>query len=159
MTNIPHLHQLIPHDTPMVLVDELIDVGEEHVHCRVNINENCIFFNAETRSIPGHVGIEFMAQSVAGWSGYHAWKQSKDSPIGFLLGCRRYQTECSAFHEGDLLDIYAERLMENNGMAVFTCRIEHQGTVLATCQLNAFVPSPEKLDQMIGNSQENRNPS
>ncbi len=157
MTNIPHLHQLIPHDTPMVLVDELIDVGEEHVHCQVNVNENCIFFDPETRSISGHVGIEFMAQSVAGWAGYHAWKQGKPSPIGFLLGCRRYQAECSAFNEGDLLDIYAERLMENNGMAVFICRIEHQGALLATSQLNAFVPSPEQLDQMIGHSQENRN--
>ena len=159
MTKIPHLHQLLPHDTPMVLVDQLIDVGEEHIHCQVTVREDCIFFNAHSRAIPGYVGIEFMAQSVAGWSGYHSWLQDQPSPIGFLLGCRRYQAECSAFSEGDTLDIFAERLMESNGMAVFSCRIEHQGQLLATSQLNAFVPSQEKLDQMIGHSQDNRTTS
>lgn len=159
MTSIPHLHQLLPHDTPMVLVDELIDVGEKHIHCQVTISDRCIFFNAESRTIPGYVGIEFMAQSVAGWSGYHAWQRGEASPIGFLLGCRRYQAHCCAFNEGDMLDIYAEQLMESNGMAVFTCRIECQGKVLASSQLNAFVPPQEKLNQMFNNMQENRNHS
>lgn len=159
MTSIPHLHQLLPHDAPMVLVDELIDVGEEHVHCQATISEHCIFFNPDSRTIPGYVGIEFMAQSVAGWSGYHAWLQGEASPIGFLLGSRRYQTNCSAFKEGDVLDIYAERLMESNGMAVFSCRIECLGKELASSQLNAFVPPQEKLDQMLGSFQKNRNHS
>lgn len=154
MTNIPHLHQLLPHDMPMALVDELIEVGETHIHCRVTPNENCLFFDAEARVIPGYVGVEFMAQSVAGWSGYHAWTRGESSPIGFLLGSRQYQVECSAFKENEVLDIHAEQVMENNSMAVFSCRIEHQGQVLAISQLNVYVPSPEKLDLML-----NRNPS
>ncbi|WP_299019754.1 hotdog family protein [uncultured Photobacterium sp.] len=154
MTNIPHLHQLLPHDMPMALVDELIDVGETYIHCQVTPSESNLFFDSESRTIPGYVGIEFMAQSVAGWSGYHAWKKGEVSPIGFLLGCRRYQADASAFKENEVLDIYAEQVMENNGMAVFSCRIEHQGKVLASSQLNAFVPTKEKLDQML-----NRNPS
>lgn len=154
MTNIPHFHQLLPHDMPMALVDELIEVGETHIHCRVTPSENSLFFDVGARAIPGYVGIEFMAQSIAGWSGYHAWARGESAPIGFLLGCRRYQTDCSAFKESEVLDIHAEQLMVNNGMAVFSCRIEHQGLVLAISQLNVYVPSPEKLDLML-----NRNPS
>jgi len=149
MANPPHLHQLLPHELPMVLVDELIDVGDKHVHCRVMPSEQCLFFDTDTRSIPSYVGVEMMAQSVAGWSGYHAWKRGESSPVGFLLGCRRYQTECSVFKEHKVLDIYAEQVMENNGMAVFSCRIEHQGTVLANSQLNLFIPSQEKLEQTL----------
>ncbi|MDO6498299.1 hotdog family protein [Photobacterium sanguinicancri] len=149
MTKIPHLHQLLPHDTPMVLVDELIDVGDEHVHCQVTIREENIFFNSQTRSIPGYVGIEFMAQSVAGWSGYQAWCNNQSAPIGFLLGSRRYDSDYSQFDEHNVFDIFAEKVMENNGMAAFACRIEHQGTVIAKSQLNAFVPTEQQLDQML----------
>ena len=90
-----------------------------------------------------------MAQTVAGWSGYHAANRGEASPVGFLLGCRRYQAECSAFEENQALDIYAEQVMENNGMAVFACRIEHQGNLLASSQLNLFIPSKKKLEQTI----------
>jgi len=149
MANPPHLHQLLPHEQPMALVDELVDVGDKHIHCRVIPGERNLFFDTESRTIPGYVGVELMAQSVAGWSGYHAWVRGKSSPVGFLLGCRCYKTECSAFKEHQVLDIYAEQVLENNGMAVFSCRIEHQGTVLANSQLNLFIPSQEKLEQTL----------
>ena len=145
MSDIPHLHQLLPHDMPMALVDELVDIGKDHVHCRVTPGPGCLFFDPRNRTVPAYVGIEFMAQSVAGWSGYHAWRQGRLSPIGFLLGCRRYLTGCSGFREHETLDIHAEQVLENKGMAVFNCRIECRGEVLASCQLNIYVPSPDKL--------------
>lgn len=149
MVEYPHLHQLLPHESPMALVDELVDVGDSHVHCRVIVGEQNLFFDTESRVIPGYVGVELMAQTVAGWSGYHAVNRGEASPVGFLLGCRRYQAECSAFEENHALDIYAEQVMENNGMAVFACRIEHQGNLLASSQLNLFIPSKKKLEQTI----------
>lgn len=152
MTKIPHIHQLLPHEPPMALVDEQVDVGDTYAHCRVTISERCPYFCRKTRSVPGYVGIEFMAQTVAGWSGYHSWIQGGSSPIGFLLGSRRYQAIRSDFEENEVLDIYTEQIMENKGMAVFSCRIEHQGTVIASSQLNVFVPSPEKLEQMLERS-------
>ncbi|MGF1688568.1 hotdog family protein [Photobacterium japonica] len=154
MTNIPPLSDLLPHDMPMVLVDTLVEVSAFAVHCQVTVHEGGLFFDAERRELPGYVGIELMAQTIGGWSGYHAWCRGEVSPVGFLLGSRRYQTACAAFPEHSVLDIYAEQVLENNGMAVFACRIEQQGQVLATSQLNVFVPSPEKLDHML-----NRNPS
>ena len=69
MSHIPALIDLLPHETPLALVDELIEVSELSIHCQVTINENNVFFNHETHTIPAWVGIEFMAQSVAGWSG------------------------------------------------------------------------------------------
>ncbi|PSV26369.1 MULTISPECIES: hotdog family protein [unclassified Photobacterium] len=148
MTNCPPLHQLLPHEAPMILVDDLIDVGEKHIHCRVAISRHCLYFDSETQSIPAYVGIEFMAQTVAGWSGFHAWKKGEDAPIGFLLGCRRYHSECSAFQEHEILDIHAEQIMENNGMAVFDCKIICHQQIVASSQLNAFVPSKSQLEQM-----------
>ena len=154
MSHIPDLIDLLPHDTPLALVDKLIDVQELSIHCQVIISDKNVFFNHETNTIPALVGIEFMAQSVAGWSGYHAWKKGNKSPIGFLLGSRKYKAECSEFQQGDTLDIFAEQILENNGMAVFSCYIECNGQQIASSQLNVFVPTEEKLEELLAPKQD-----
>ena len=154
MSRIPDLIDLLPHDMPLALVDELIDVQDLSIHCQVTISDKNIFFNHETKTIPAWVGIEFMAQSVAGWSGYHAWKKGNKSPIGFLLGSRKYKAECSEFQQADTLDIFAEQVLENNGMAVFSCYIESNGQQVASSQLNLFVPTEEKLEELLAPKQD-----
>ncbi|HCG9900865.1 TPA: hotdog family protein [Vibrio parahaemolyticus] len=154
MTKLPPIEQLLPHDKPMILVDRAIDVQQDTIHCQVDIAEHNPFFDSASQTEPAYVGIEFMAQSVAAWSGYHALMKEQAPPIGFLLGSRRYTSECDAFSRGQVLDVYAEKVMEDNGMAVFSARIELQGTVVATCQLNVYVPSEEKLQEMKIRSQQ-----
>ncbi len=44
MSSIPPLIDLLPHDTPLALVDELIEVNDLSVHCQVTIGENNVFF-------------------------------------------------------------------------------------------------------------------
>lgn len=149
MINTPPLAQLLPHDAPMILVDKLISVGTENIHCQVTIRSDHLFFDSQSQAIPGYVGIELMAQTIAAWAGYHAWLQGKPSPIGFLLGCRRYHSEWSQFNEGAVLDIYAERLMQDNNMAVFSCQIVSQQQTIATSQLNTYLPSEEKIAALL----------
>ncbi|MDG3087541.1 hotdog family protein [Vibrio hannami] len=148
MTDLPDVKDLLPHEASMAFIDRLIDVDETSVHCQVDVSESNLFFDKETNGIPAYVGIEFMAQTIAAWSGYHAWRVQNPPPVGFLLGSRRYNTDVSAFESGSLLDVYAEQVMEDNGMAVFTGRIEHDGKSVAQCQLNVYVPSEEKLEEM-----------
>ncbi len=148
MTDIPAIETLLPHAKPMVLVDRAIEIGETSIHSQVDIDKHLLFFNQETKTVPAYVGIEFMAQSIAAWSGYQALQRGEEPPIGFLLGSRRYTTECDQFTQGQTLDIFAEQVMEDNGMAVFSGRIEYQGNTVAQCQLNVYVPSPEKLQEM-----------
>lgn len=154
MTNYPSIAQLLPHDEPMILIDRALDIQQDTIHCQVEIGAKNPFYNAETSTIPAYVGIEFMAQSVAAWSGYHALQQGDEPPIGFLLGSRRYLSHCDAFQNGQLLDIYAEKMMEDNGMAVFSARIEYQQQTIASCQLNVYVPSEQKLQEMKIRSQQ-----
>jgi len=153
MTDIPSIDVLLPHDAPMIFIDRAVKVEDESIHCQVTISEQNLFFDKETQSIPAYVGIEFMAQSIAAWSGYHAHQKGKEAPIGFLLGSRRYQAQCDEFSIGQTLDIFAEQLMEDNGMAVFTASIELAGEPLAQCQLNVYVPTQEKLQEMKTRSQ------
>ncbi|PJC85976.1 3-hydroxydecanoyl-ACP dehydratase [Vibrio sp. HA2012] len=148
MEKLPEVKDLLPHDEPMVLLNRVISVEEISIHCQADVTEANLFFDHEKRVIPAYVGIEYMAQSIAAWSGYHARKRQESPPIGFLLGSRRYNTELGAFHENMVLDIFAEQVMEDSGMAVFSGRIEHNGTLIAQCQLNVYVPDEDKLQEM-----------
>jgi len=148
MTELPAIETLLPHDNPMILVDRALSIGEKSIHSQVDIDKHLMFFNPETNTVPAYVGIEFMAQSIAAWSGYQALQQGQQPPIEFLLGSRRYARECDQFTLGQTLDIFAEQVMEDNGMAVFSGRIEYQGNTIAQCQLNVYVPTQEKLQEM-----------
>ncbi len=151
MTNkFAHISEFLPHKEPMILIDKLVAVDSLTVHCQVTVSSQSLFFDKQLNAIPAWVGMEFMAQTVAAWSGYQASLRGEKSPIGFLLGSRRYTSECSEFSEGKVLDIYAEQLMENEGMAAFACSIKCDGQELATSQLNAFVPPQDKLQQILG---------
>ncbi|WP_295892010.1 hotdog family protein [uncultured Vibrio sp.] len=153
MNNIPSVEELLPHDEPMILIDRVLSIDVDSIRAQVDIGSKNPFYNEETQTIPAYVGIEFMAQAIAAWSGYHAIAQSEQPPIGFLLGSRRYHTLCDAFSNGQVIDIYAEQVMESNGMAVFSADLEHQGVKIATAQLNVYVPSEQKLQEMKMRSQ------
>lgn len=66
MTKLPPIEQLLPHDKPMILVDRALDVQQDTIHCQVDIAEHNPFFDSASQTVPAYVGIEFMAQSVAG---------------------------------------------------------------------------------------------
>ncbi len=143
MNDLPNIAQLIAHDAPMILIDELVHAEEDKVHCRVIIHASGIFFNAQTRAVPGYIGMEFMAQTVAIWAGYHAWKRNETPAIGFLLGGRSYRSEQPHFPEGMVLDIHAKQILKSDNMAAFSCTIHHKGILQATCELNVYEPPAE----------------
>jgi len=149
MTELPDLSLLLPHQAPMILIQKLIQVNESSVHCQVKIDANNLFFDGQLAAVPSWVGIEFLAQTISAWAGYHAYLENRTPPVGFLLGSRRYKTNCDVFAENMLLDLYAEQLMENEGMSAFACRIECRGKELITAQVNVFVPPPEQLEKIL----------
>ena len=145
----PSVASLVPHEAPMILIDKLIHADANSVHCQVHINSQSQFFESQNKAVGAWVGIEYMAQAIAAWSGYQHVLQQRPSSIGFLLGSRRYHCEAAFFHEGDVLDIYAEQLLENEGMGVFSCSIKNKKELLASAQLNVFVPNSEQLEAML----------
>lgn len=147
MTDIPSVDQLLPHDDPMILIDRAISVEALSIHCQVDIGAHNLFFDTESQTVPAYVGIEFMAQSVAAWSGYHALENGT-TPQSDSYSVLVATNHCVMNSPRSDLDIYAEQLMEDSGMAVFTARVEDQGELVAQCQLNVYVPTEQKLQEM-----------
>lgn len=154
MTNLvsvdfPLVADLLPHNEPMILLDKLIFADNEKTHCQVYISENSPFYDEGLQSVGAWVGIEYMAQAIAAWSGYRSSLKNEVPQIGFLLGTRRYSSEVVSFKKGQCLDIYTDKLLENEGMGAVACSIACEGETVVTAQLNVFSPNKEQLEEML----------
>ncbi|TLM75660.1 hypothetical protein ACONUD_16170 [Microbulbifer harenosus] len=130
--------ELVPHSGDMSLLEEVLEVAEETLRARVKVRDDGIF--SRGNRVPAYVGIEYMAQAVAAFSGYHARQAGKPVELGFLLGTRRFNTTVAWFACGSTLEIAVERLLQaDNGMATFECRLTGEG-VEQSARLNVFQP-------------------
>jgi predicted hotdog family 3-hydroxylacyl-ACP dehydratase len=135
---------LVPHSQPMLLVEELVDYTEDSVVCSLEVRAGGLFDN--NGKIPASIGLEYMAQTVAVFSGLRARKRNKELRLGFLLGTRKFSTNVAEFSCGMLLTVKAvQAVRSSDGMAAFTCVLEGEN-VQQTATLTVYEPvDPSKI--------------
>jgi predicted hotdog family 3-hydroxylacyl-ACP dehydratase len=133
------IEDLLPHAGDMILLDAAIEADEERIVCTRTIRPGGLFNDADGH-LPAWCGVELMAQCVAAWAGWQARRELRPIRLGFLLGTRHYRCDVDAFPRGSELVIEAVRSFhDDNGMAMFLCRIEATG-VHAEARLTVFSP-------------------
>lgn len=147
MTRQPPISDLVPHGAPMLLLDELLESTEESVKCGLTVRGDGLF--DQDGRVPAWLGIEYMAQSIAAFSGMEQWRLSKPVKVGFLLGTRRFTTNAPNFRVGHQLIVTAKRVLQgSNGMAAFECRVTGDG-IEQTATLSVFEPSNADAQAML----------
>ncbi len=137
---------LLPHRATMLLVDALLDDSQEHVRVETTVRRDGLYLADE--GLPGWVGIELMAQTVACWAGMRRLERHQNVQLGFLLGTRKYDCQLPFFPIGARLEIHAHlEFVSEQGLAVFVCSIFHEGQVVATGNLNVF--QPDNVDEFL----------
>lgn len=130
---------LIPQSRQMVLLDRVLQVGDEHIVTELTVRDDGLFSQNDD-SVPGWVGLEYMAQTIAAFSGYQRARRGEDIGLGFLLGTRHYQCSVGRFPCGTTLTVRADKIIEAaNDMSVFNCTIEGEG-ISASSALNVLLP-------------------
>jgi predicted hotdog family 3-hydroxylacyl-ACP dehydratase len=145
VTNIP-VRELLPHDPPMVLLDRVISCGDSSLVAEVVVTPESMFCGEA--GVPGWVGIEYMAQSVAAHAGALARERGGEPAIGYLLGTRSYKSAVSVFPIGATLTVSIEPLFVEMGLGAFACRID-MGETVAEATINVYQPDeggPEDID-------------
>jgi predicted hotdog family 3-hydroxylacyl-ACP dehydratase len=133
----------VPHRGAMSLLDTVDRCDDHAIEARVRVPLHGLF-NADD-GVPAWVGIEYMAQAVAAWSGARARAGGGPPKIGYLLGSRRYEAAVPVFAAGAELRVFAQcELMGDNGLGMFDCRIEHDGRVLANARLSVYEPPADQ---------------
>jgi len=136
----PHaMDAWVPHRGAMNLLDSVAHADELTVEALVRVPAQGPF-NTDA-GVPAWVGIEYMAQAVAAWSGARFRAGGGSPKIGYLLGSRRYEAAVPVFEAGARLRVLAQcELTAENGLGMFDCRIEHDGRVVASGRLSVFQP-------------------
>jgi predicted hotdog family 3-hydroxylacyl-ACP dehydratase len=128
---------LIPHSGSMVLLDRIVSQDDQSLTAELVVRDDGLFGDHET--VPAWVGIEYMAQTIAAYVGVIARQANLPIRLGFLLGTRRYQSNVAAFKVGSTITIRIEKILQDEGLGVFNCRIQGDG-VEVTANLNVYQP-------------------
>jgi predicted hotdog family 3-hydroxylacyl-ACP dehydratase len=133
------LSELIPHAPPMALLDAMVDYGPNHLTARMRVSAANPFADA-AGNLPAWAGIELMAQAIAAYGGLGTRAHGLPPRVGFLLGTRRYLSDCAAFPPGtELLVTVRKLLLDEQGLGAFACSIDCQlGKIEAI--VNVFQP-------------------
>ena len=137
------LEQILPHKPPMVLLDRLLVADNDSAMCEVSISPRSPFYDHQLAGIPAYVGIEYMAQTIAAYSGALSQREGSEPKVGFLLGSRKYKPSVAIYKQGQTLQISVRKLLEDSsGLSVFNCEIIDQDGMetLVRAKLNVFQP-------------------
>ncbi|PKH23693.1 3-hydroxy-fatty acyl-ACP dehydratase [Enterobacterales bacterium CwR94] len=142
----------LPHEAPMLLLQDVLSVTDEQATCRVTVEAHGVlapFLNAEG-ALPGWFALELMAQTVGVWSGWHRRQQGDTaSELGMVLGARELSTSTPAFTAGSTLEITVTLLMQDQRFGSFDAQISADDNIVATGRINTFQPDAEALAQLF----------
>jgi predicted hotdog family 3-hydroxylacyl-ACP dehydratase len=131
--------QTLPHRGGMRLLDEIVEYETEAVRTRVRIRAESPFCGND--GVPAWVGLEYMAQTMAVFSGIELLQRGEQPRIAFLVGTRRYESIVPTFAIGATLDVTARVVLwEQTNLFAFDCAIFEGTRKLAWGEIKAFRP-------------------
>lgn len=165
MTNMPKHHtdalppisELVMHAKPMLLIDRAVSADETSMTAEVDILSNSMFC-VPNKGVPGYVGIEYIAQTVAAYSGWRAKKANPEATprLGYLLGSRKVTLSREWFPLGRTLSVYVSNIFEDGEMGVFDGEIRLGEERLVAARINVYQPKDNEpsLTSPSDNNQE-----
>lgn len=131
------VNELLAHEGCMMLLDKIVRFDGQSMVSEVIVRDNGLF--GDDKAVPALVGIEYMAQTIAAHGNMMDKIARRPSYLGFLLGTRAYISNVDSFLTGSVLTITVEKIVQEQGLGVFDCKITAPG-VLVEAKLNVYQP-------------------
>jgi len=132
--------QLLAHRPPMLLLESILAADDRHCTARVRVDPGA-WYALPDGSAPGWLGLEWMAQTIAAYSGHRNQGQGRPPKPGYLLGTRRYQCDRPSFPAGAVLEVDAAMSdADPAGISAFQCEIRDRGVTVAQAVLKVYEP-------------------
>ena len=122
----PPMQELVPHSGRMRLLGRVLEHTPERTVCSLDPADSELFQEPDG-SVPGWVGVEYMAQCIAAHGGLVAWNQGEKPQRGLLLGTRWTELHVDAFAPGRPLQVVSNHLRGDRALVWFDCTIEPAG--------------------------------
>ncbi len=137
------IEEVVPHRQDMCLLQRILRWDQDSIEAELVVPGTGLFI--ENGEMPAWIGIEYMAQAIAAWSGCRARAAGAAPQLGFLLGSRRYSALRSGFPSGTRLRVQARReLLGDNGLGIFACRILAGEEEWAVANVSVYEPLDAK---------------
>jgi len=133
-----NVSELIVHKAPMILIDRIESYDDKSIQSVIEIKQSSPFLNEN--AVPAYIGIEYMAQTVACFSGIKALEADNAVRIGFLVSVRKLKLFTNAYSIGSSLVAKSCVLYDDGEMAAFDCQILYENHILAEAKLNVYQP-------------------
>lgn len=132
----------------MLLLDHVLGYDDHSLIAGLTITDASLFVTP--LGVPGHVGIEYMAQACGAYAGAHALDSAGPVKIGLLLGTRDYRVTVPWFRRGDHLRIAVEITFRDDPVAAFDCKITVSDQMVAEAQLQVYQANDDALRLALG---------
>ncbi|KAA8733862.1 3-hydroxylacyl-ACP dehydratase [Acinetobacter qingfengensis] len=134
----------IPHQAPMIFIDELLECGIDHAVAKLTIHPELMFL--EPQGLPTWTSIELMAQTISLYAGVQGKAQGQPPKIGFLLGTRKLHLPFPYFplHSEVQITVHKNYMHDNLGM--FQCEIIAQEQTI-TAVLSVYEPDSTESER------------
>ena len=138
MSPLPQVTDLIRHRGPSVLLDRILELSPSKCRALARVEDGAWYLQ-EDGAAPAWLGLEWMAQAAAAFSGHRHREAGREPRIGYLLGTRAYEAQVPTFPAGVEFEVVAEVLfLDDSGPGAFTCEVRHKGETLARARLKAI---------------------
>lgn len=134
----PRIEELVPHRSPMCLLDEVVDKTESSITCKLILRPDSTF--VRQGRVRAAVTIEYMAQCVAAYAGYEQYDKGEKPRVGYLVSVREAVFEEDFLYVGDELLVRAESSWETDRSAVFECEVHKAGRAIVRATLGVVNP-------------------
>jgi predicted hotdog family 3-hydroxylacyl-ACP dehydratase len=135
--------EYLPHEAPMVMLDQVHLVSVDHVICSVQVDASGLlapFLDADGQ-LPAWFGLEIMAQTVGvsgGWQALTANAGQQSPGMGMLLGSQAYHCDVAAFASGSCLFCEARLAQRSGALSSYECTLKVNDQVLAQARVNTW---------------------
>lgn len=144
------LPALLPHGQEMVLLDGILGLDDTSLTAEVVIRESSQFYRPTgdplcegQAGVPAWVGVEYMAQAVAAWSGAREKKAQNGPKIGFLLAVKEYSCSHPLFPLGSRLTVTVRARDQHGSLKIFAGEIEG-AELIASAVISVFEGEPPR---------------
>lgn len=134
----PAIADLLPHRPPMLWLDEVLEHGEHHIVCGLEVQDTPAY--CDEGQVDCTIAVEWMAQAAGAFIGLRD-RAGGDAPRpGFLIGAPQVTFEADSFSIGQRLRVEATHSFGDANLASFECRVLQGEAPLVSGTLTFFRP-------------------
>lgn len=134
MSAFPAISELVPHQRPMLGLDELVEYEKGRARARLVIHPDGL--TVREGAVDAVMTLEYMAQTVAACLGMEAYAEGEEVRVGMVIACRQMAVHRPSLPVGSRYVVEARCVRGTESLSHFEAAVvDEAGATVATSTL------------------------